>query len=332
MNTFPFRPSIEELRGEFVRNGLQGWLWPWLSEVLGTYIRARLVRRYRPTLYSPSGQWDAEGIADLVNGFIVERGIERSVIQTALRVADTSAHATRYVERALHNYAISGRVRSLADNIFRRLQEVLEQDPELQRLAGIGSRAAYGDESWRDDTPPALLDNGLAVIDRFFPSDVPWQHYRSEDRQSPRISSEDLRRIARALIRGSGRLLTAHQIMRLIEARFDLRHEEEVELEEDETAFSLVTPRSPLEELVVEELARQVISGLSARQRKIFRLWVGQEPPLNVRQIADRLRVSKSLVSNEQHKIALMLRRLHLTGAEEQTQVLRVVDRILLES
>ena len=69
----PASPSIEELRTEFAAHGTDGWLWPWVASVLMASAIVRLRPRYNSEIYSPTGEWDEEGIWQLVIDFMIER-------------------------------------------------------------------------------------------------------------------------------------------------------------------------------------------------------------------------------------------------------------------
>lgn len=330
MSALPTNPSIAELREEFLRNDVRGWLWAWLADALRVYVRTHISTRYKAALYSPTGVWDDAGITDVVTDFLLDRGIGKGAVLAALQRANNTAGVVRYLETAVHHFAISERVRTVSGNIFHRLADVLASDPELGRLGALGSRPAYGDATWRAAPPPVLGEGDLREAQRHFPSDVGTTEYHHGARQSPGVASDDLRRIARALIRGTGRLMTAGQIMRSLEARFELRgdgSEPEEGLDAADRAGSLAA--TPLEETVAADLAERALGLLTPRQRQVLGLWVSANPPLTVREIGARISLGKSLVSEEQQAVAAVFRRLHLAGADEQTQVLAAVGRIL---
>jgi hypothetical protein len=329
----PARPTIVELRAEFKDRGMEGWLWPWLAAVLMASVIVQLRPRYAADVYSPTGEWDDEGMSELVVDFVLERGVKRGAIALALVKAESTAGVERYLEVALHRYAISERRRSVASNIYGRLVEVLETDATLRPLAGFGLRAAYGLDEWSDD-PPMPVD-GVMVHNarRFVPSDVRWAEYSTGSRRSPGLLSEDLRRIAHAVIRGSQGLWTADQIMDVIESRFNLELEDPDRPIRDETVISLQMSPLPsaLDDAVAQEIAQSAVERLSGRQRRILHL-MAQDQSLGARAIAERLGRTKSLVNNEQHAIRRMFSELPLVGIEERMQVLTSVSSLLSET
>jgi hypothetical protein len=84
---------------------MEGWLWPWLTGVLMASAFIHLRPRYAAEVYSPTGVWDDEGIWQLVNDFLIDRGVDRGAIESALTVANTTAGVERYLEVALVHVA-----------------------------------------------------------------------------------------------------------------------------------------------------------------------------------------------------------------------------------
>ena len=314
-------PPISDLRREFVANGLQGYLWELISEALWLFGRTRIATRYNPRIYSPTGSWDEEGLIDLVNDFIVHRGIEKGAILAALQQVDNTSGFVQYLESAFRNFAISQRVRTIADNLYRRLIDALADDPELVPLAGMGTRAAYGLATWQDD-PPACLDEGeMQVAMRSFPRDVETLSYESDQRQSPLLAVGELRRIAHAVIGGIGKLVTARQLMLLIKMRYSIDGSlDHASLETIGDPGSLEV--HPLQDLIARELAEQLFRELTERQRAVLRSLMADDPPPSVREIAGRLGLSKSVVQRERDAIAEAIDSMELLTKDEQSQVL----------
>jgi DNA-binding CsgD family transcriptional regulator len=303
-----------------------------VASVLKASVIVRLRPRYNSEIYSPTGEWDEEGIWQLVIDFMIERGLGKGVITMALAKAESRAGVERYLEVALHRYAISERRRNVASNMYGRLVEVLETDATLRPLTGLGLRAAYGLDEWSDDPPPPIDAAAIRYAVRFIPQGIMWVEYKTGQRLSPGLRSGDLQRIAHALIEGTGALWMADQIMSVIELRFDLERDDPSRPVTDEAV--LVRQPSPLpsalESAVAEELARNAVESLSDRQRKILHL-MSQEPSLGTRDIANRLGLTKSLVNNEQHAIRRTFSELPVAGVEEQMQILASVSTVLAE-
>ena len=323
------QPTIEELRAEFTAHALEGYLWVWLSDVLIAYVALRMKPRYSPALFSPSGQWDEDGVNDLVHGFIVDRGIKRGAILAALQQAENTAGAVRYLERAIHNYACSQRVRTIAGNIYTRLVEVLNDHGRLKRLSGFGGRASFGLDEWLESPPFPIEGEHVQEGMKFFPGDIKWTEYTTGDRQSPGLLNEDLSRVAFEVIRGSQRLWTAGQLMQLIRARFNLENRGIQTTSAAETASLFSTEPSPLDAVVAEDLARRALNALDENQRRVFGAMVAAGGAHGVRQLADTLGISKTLVNRHQHSITETFRKLHITSPAEQNQVVSAAAKLL---
>jgi hypothetical protein len=325
----PVKPTIDELREDFVGNGLEGWLWPWLERTLESYVRARLKPRYRASLYSPSGEWDESGIHDLVQGFILERVIERGALLLGLQRADNTAGLVHYLERALHNYACSERVRTVSGNIYRRLADVLASDGRLKRLSGIGGRAAYGLQEWSENPPASMTAEDLQEGMKFIPADISWRDYRGGDRHSPGLLNEDLARIAFHIIGGTERLFTASQIMQLVRHWFDIDSGTSlVKSDSDAAAILSSQEPSPLEATVADDLAARALGRLTPDQESVFRLMVS-DGKAGVRDLASRLGKSKSFVNRQQKVIGAIFQELNIRDPGEQMQVMSAAARLL---
>jgi hypothetical protein len=323
----PTLPTIQELRVEFEQRDVRGWIWPWLARVLEGYVRARIKGRYKEALYSPTGVWDGAGVRDLVTDFLLKRGVAGGAVLRALAVAPDTPSLIRYLERALHHYTISARVRTIEGNIFSRLSDVLAKDSELQCFGGGTAGPMYGDAAWAAAPPPALHQVDLRAAVSHVPPDVHWQGGDAR-RNPPGLSSEALGRLARAVIRGTGRLMTAVQLMHVIQQRFDLRSEAALTTDLDAARTAAVALPAPLDELVAEDLARKALNSMTDRQRAVLRHWFS-EPSSTVRDIAESMGISKSLVNTEQRAIAETFQRLRVAAGEEQRQVLAAAARIV---
>jgi hypothetical protein len=324
-------PPISDLRREFATNGLQGYLWELISNALWLFGKTRIATRYNPRIYSPTGSWDEEGLIDLVNDFIVHRGIEKGAILRGLQQADNTSGFVYFLESSFRNFAISQRVRTIADNLYRRLIDALAEDPQLVPLAGMGTRAAYGLATWQND-PPACLDEGeMQVAMRSFPTDVETLSYESDQRHSPLLAVHELRRIAHAVITGIGKLVTARQLMLLIKMRYS------IDGSLDHASLDTIgDPGSlelhPLQDLIARELAERLFRELTERQRAVLKSLMADDPPPSVREIAARLGLSKSVVQRERDAIAEAINSMELLNNDEQSQVLNAAAGLIADA
>lgn len=320
--------AIGELREEFKANNLRGWIWEWLIDVLAPYIQIRIARRYKAEVYSPSGSWDDEGIRDLLNQFIVERCVNGTALLTPLRIADSTGGVIRTLQRSVHNFVISERVRTISDNIYRRMLDVLANDQELRPLAGVGTRSAYGLVLWQDDPPPVLSSADFARALLTFPENLRIVRYSQGDRQSPMLLKNDLSAIAHAVIRSTNRLCTAAQLVRLIEMRFDISGPPEVSsIDAARNVHSELA--DPLEMAAAADLAAKFVALLSERQRAILSALMSADPPPSVRDVAEKAGYSKSVVHREQQAIGELILSLNVTDPKEQSQFFTAVSSFL---
>lgn len=327
---FPPNPTLDELRQEFIGNDVRGWIWNWLAAVSDAYIRLRLKGRYREAVYSPSGAWDDEGIGDLVTDFIMERVIDKGLLSRALRLAENIEGLQRYLERSLHNYVVSERVKSVTSNIYDRLVNALSEDPALRRLSGVGGRTVYGLTEWGDAPAQVLAADRIAEGMRYFPSSINWREYHTGERQSPGLLNEDLLAIAHAVMAGTRCGVTPSIIMRLVRQRFDLTAEgPAASITLDKSVGEVGRRPSPLDEAVADDLARRIVGILKPEERAVLAAMTEEFPMPTVRQIADKLAISKSLVSRRQQRIQATFRALHVPSGDEQGQVLGAAIRYL---
>jgi DNA-binding CsgD family transcriptional regulator len=324
-------PTIDELRAEFRRNDVRGWIWSWLQNQLLRYSSTHIRGRLKPRVYSPSGAWDSTGLNDLLNGFIVERGIQKGAIAKALLAADDTASAIAYLNESFKHFVISERPRSLTRNIFDRLRDVLDQQVDFLRLGGVPPHSYYGLADWEDDPPPAATEEHLRDASRYLPPDIRWVNYDSGTRQSPGISSEDLERIVRSLLTGIGGLLSARQIMGILEERYPLR-DELSDASSDQLDRTPGTFSDPLEVVEASDIARRALAAFTQRQRSIVQLMLEDPSMISVRDVADRLDISKSTASNELRSIQGKFRLLGASNDVLQRQILDALGPLLKAS
>ena len=319
------QPTLEELRDEFRRNEMHGWLWPWLRQGLVDYIGRRIKGRYRPQVYSPTGNWDLEGCGDLANEFIVQRGIGKGAILRALLVATETQSLMAYLGRSLQRFVIAERPNSMSSNVFDRLRDALDQRPAFIRLGGVPPHSYYGLAEWEDDPPLAATDEILIDASRYLPNKIEWVTYGSGSRQSPGISSNDLERIAHDLLQGTSHLMTSKQMMSIIKRRFAL------ESESGDGDFAslddlvIANESNPLEDVEAESLAERALSTFTLRQRNIVRLMLEEPEAISTRELAAKLRISKSTAASELQAIQSRFRLLGASSEKMQRQILEAL-------
>ncbi|MFL5614808.1 MAG: hypothetical protein ACJ796_14190 [Gemmatimonadaceae bacterium] len=324
----PIQPSIAELRDEFASNDVRGWIWEWLHKHLTQHTTNRIRGRYKATAYSPSGVWDDASVSDLVSGFIIERGIMKGAVARAISGASDTLAALKYLEVSFTRYVTSERPRSLSRNIFDRLRDVLDQQPDFIRLAGVPPHSYYGLADWEDDPPPTASDELLRNAARFVPQDIGWVNYETGTRQSPGISSHDLERVVRSLLTGLDRLLSPRQMMTILEERFPLR--DEISAATSATLEAIPgSVQDPLEAVEANDLAARALGVFTPRQRSIVQLMLEDPSAITVREVAARLGISKSTAANELRAIQGQFRLLGASNEAIQRQILDALAPLL---
>lgn len=317
------RATIEELRAAD-----EGDVWEYFVKPrLEATAIGRLSRRY--------ARVNIDCLDDLLSDFWLKRP---GIVATALKLTSVN-DATRYLSKALHNFAGSygdTKLDRQAHNIYRRLNKVLQLTHTFSWFGGVGRAMQFGLREW-DVTPECLPPEYVTDAVRFLPVDVRLLKYASDGRESPGIGSADLIRIVRALMCGTERIMTAPQIMQIVERRWPLRVMEsslESETEPSLHRGGASTPPLPLRDFLAESLAQKIIAALSERQRAILTLLSGPQYS-SLREIAKALadegfvQTTKGTVSNELDRIELIFLALRVTSAEERLQVLSHVAELL---
>jgi hypothetical protein len=117
--------------------------------------------------------------------------------------------------------------------------------------------------------------------------------------------------------------------MQLIRHWFDLDSGAVVGTTDVDTAAILSSQEaSPLETTVADDLAERALSRLTADQKSVLRLMVGDGGGA-VRDLANRLGKSKSFVSRQQQVIGSIFQELNITDPAEQMQVISAAARLL---
>lgn len=320
----PAQPPIEQLREEFERNEMRAWLWPWLQRSLVVYIERNIRGRYRPQIYSPTGEWDITGCGDLANEFIIKRGIEKGAIAHALIVAPDTERLIAYLGLSLKRFVIAERPSSMRANVFERLRDMLDQRPAFMRLGGVPPHSRYGLADWEDDPPAAATEDALLEAGRYVP-EVSWVAYGSGSRQSPGISSDDLERIAYALLNSTNLLLTSRQIMTVMNRRFILEDGPASDNFMSLDLEILAGGNNPLEDTEAQNLAERAFLAFTKRQRTIVRLMLEDPEAISTRDLSTKLNISKSTAATELQAIQKGFRMLGASSDEIQRQILDVL-------
>ena len=328
MTPVPNPPSVADLRVELDQNGFRGWVWPWAQQKLRGFIRERLVRRYPPGVYSPTGRWDAEGISDLANDFLADRR-RGDALRRAIHSAVSIQAVVKWLETACFNYMIEERGGTPEANVYGRLRDTLGSDPELRGLVSVGAGSAYGDAAWEGEHPRRATEEDFSAAERYLPDVLPRVEYTRGKRQSPVLATTTLREIARSIIRGTGLLFTAGQIMAVLKRRIDFGSLTAVENGTAQLAVISDPIPNPLEQAVAVEMATQLIGTLSARQKHVLWLLASDTERGAMDRIATEVGCSRTVAWEERKQIQHAALALRVSGAWEADQVLAAALKLL---
>lgn len=134
----------------------------WLREI--QTAASRVARRYPPTIYARSAEWDDDSIGDLVQD-VVERVLTKGQVEYICDVANDVGHARALIYRQVKMTLIDRRQRTAVDNLFERAVQRLGEPPFAQvRSKPRSWRLA---ESTAEATPFTYrLTSSLAALPR----------------------------------------------------------------------------------------------------------------------------------------------------------------------
>src|SRR5437870_836369 len=132
--------ALEALREEYRQLGIG----PGLLELLGKIVWST-VRQYPPSEYSPYGAWDQSACEDVLNDWITERLWGRGDLQNLLSSSATRQHLRAALTTSLRQHLTNKRRRSIAANLFKRVQTMLRKEPTFRR---VGSVSTGSEERW----------------------------------------------------------------------------------------------------------------------------------------------------------------------------------------
>ena len=297
-----------------------------LIEELRSAARGLVRRRALPPSFAPYGRWDDEAADEVFAGWYAYRLLGRGQLQALLDGASTVGGLRRLAERSLRQYLINARDRSQAGNLYRRLVALLEDGARFRLVLNANRaqdrwyavRDAPGDmRPWAGDER-SLLAHGWALGDF-----VVIRYKAGAAKLSPVLDAGELERFVDGLLGRVHGALTAALIMRVLSVRFDLG---EVELEPgDEVEFE-AHAETPEAAVLLDDTARAVLAGLTARQRAILTR-SGSE---GVAAIALELGCAAGTVINEQRRIADVVTRL-TEDPSERDRVLNIAVDLVYE-
>ena len=290
-------------------------------------VASRLVRyRGLPPSHAPYGVWNEEAEAEIFQSWATDRLIGDGQLQGLLDRAPTLESFRRLAERSLRQHVLNQRDRSQAQNLYWRLNEMLDEDDGFYPFIGAArpQNVWWGLSDWRDGPPAQFAgDDERLLAEVWGLGEFTVIRYRPDARKlSPLLSTPDLKQLLLSLFAAVQALLTLSRIIRALERRFDLGEIELEGLEEPEAQAVAAAEGDPV---VLEESALALIAALTSRQAEVLLATEGavlQEDGETLDEIAARLGCSVGTVVNEQRRVAALLDR-HSENDDEMRLVLR---------
>ena len=222
------------------------------------------VRRF--PLLRPPGGWTSDAVWDVVHGFYVDRGPRVTVM--LLAQAGDDASMARLLRRSLRNYLIDQVRKTDLGALRRRLEELLDGDPAVERVptgepgAGRWQLAGMAGVPWGGRIEE-LVATAYAV------SGVRLVRWSSDARRSPIAERESLRAVAQAVLAAAGGSLEIGQLVAVFARRFPATIElGDVPMSpEVEAVASAPVEDLPEVQVLVAERAREVYDQLTPRER-----------------------------------------------------------------
>lgn len=270
---------------------------------------ARLIRYGGlPPHYSPTRHWDHDAEQEVLADWLAARLIGTGQLTAILHEAATPGSFMRIGELFLRRHLIGRLERSQATNLFARVRQLLEDDPELIVLvpATRDQDAGWGLAEWRHVGRPhwSGADRDLASA-AWGLGEFTTIQYRNDARKlSPLLEHDELRRFVTGLLAALDATLTPADLTRALVLRFDLGSVVVDEL--DDEAATVPARDDVVGQVAAAELAVAVLAELTRRQVDVLRGWLANQP---VREIASELRVAAGTVHSDQRAITATLRR-----------------------
>ena len=263
-----------------------------LRRELEAVVRWLVFAANLPTSMSPYGKWDDEAAEELLQAWLEER-LLRGHLQALLDRARTPDALRRLAKRSLRQWLLNHRRRSYSQNLYLRLQKLLDDPPFVRR-----QEAARPQDTWwtLESAPNAPL---FAKPERELES-VAWSlgdfellRYSEREKLSPLLSAADLRRFAEGLLRRTGCALTLGMMLRALRHRFGLDEPAHEPLDRPERELALAAADAVAEGAVIRRQAKAVLEELAQRQRDVL---LGTRAGETLEQLAARHRCAVATI------------------------------------
>lgn len=292
----------------------------------------RVVRRLvlfggLPPMYSPTGQWDRDAEEEVFADWLAARLLGTGQLAALLHRSGTPAACSRAAEAYLRRHLINRLERSHATNLYRRLRDLLREEPQRFTVLVPAERehhvvwklAQQGDVApWQGEEDDLVaLAWGLGEFETI--------RYREDAKKlSPVLERDELLRFVSGLMAAAGAGLPLGRLVRVIVRRFNLEPVAEESLEE--IGHEPAVPDAVIEDVHAADLARAALAELTERQSEVLREWLRQR---SVRDIAEDLHLSVGTVSNEQAAVSAVLSRLSDPDGESRAALLNALRDLL---
>lgn len=262
-----------------------------LYETVATVIR---FDRLPPP--AQTGTWSADDVRELAHDFLSDPNTTKRLAALMLRATD-DATLGRLLEAAVRNF-IRDRARQSDHGAFRRrLRNVLEESPQIQRLdSAAGEAWATGQVN---ASGPVYSGSAAALDAAAWSIEAPLVRWRSETRRSPATERDALLAVMAAVIDEARAPVTTKTLVEVGLRRFALAATPGVQdLAEDPPA----TGQLP-DDLVADRLvAAEAFEQLSERERDMLAAW-----DLPVRQLGQRIGLGHSATAVAARRLEALL-------------------------
>lgn len=222
-------PDIAEIRAEHEREQVGEAIYGLLRQVV-----RRVAVRYPPRVYSPAGAWDEGTLEELLQEWLSER-LLRGDLELMIASAASAEALRNQLATSLTQLIVNRRRRDSAGNLYKRSLAMLKANPAFEQAGPGAPQRALWTLSERPIPHPSPLrlralvrlafeldDEELEVV-RYGPHSL---------KSSPILREPALERFLAHLLRGAEGALTPARIAEVMQHRFSLVRERDMELDE----------------------------------------------------------------------------------------------------
>jgi hypothetical protein len=277
-----------------------------------------------PRSYAPYGVWDDEAVEEILARWIEKRLIGLGHLHLLLNEGGSVASFKRLAERSLRQYLLNERARSQSQNLYWRVKEMLEKDPDFT-LARDASRAQDRWWSLTEGPTATFADDDRSVLAHAWAlGDFTVIRYGLDAKKlAPVLDQGELKRFVAGLLGELGEALSLRMLTRALSERFGL---DEVQLE------ALAENEPPavdveLAPIVLSEVAFAAIAEMTSRQAEVL---IGSAESETMEAMARRLQCSQGTIVNEQRRVGAIISRF-AEDEDERNKLLSIVVDLLYE-